>query len=155
MNTTDAPADECTDEYKLAAAIDSLGPDDEPGGYEKLRARVVAAHGQEEADRLFDLAHAHLGHEYAIEAAQFDLAQALAAAERALRDAARALDRLTGPDAWHVEYAEGTQGRDIRAHLEEAALRVRAADAVDHAIRPSGLTDAVRTGTRPQPPRRP
>jgi hypothetical protein len=140
VDTTTPP----DNEYDLAARIDALGPDD---SYDDLRTLMVAAHGQDAADRLFERAHLELEHDYAIESAQSELAAALHDAETALTAAVRALLRLTEGDAWHVEYAEGTTGDDIKAFLDTAARSVRATNALDSEHRPDGLDSALKNRT--------
>ncbi|WP_103528960.1 hypothetical protein [Streptomyces sp. SM12] len=56
-----------------------------------------------------------------------NLTAALHRAQRSVHEAARALTALT--DA-HVDYAEGTAGRDVAAHLDDAGRQLRAATAV-------------------------
>lgn len=68
---------------------------------------------------------AHSAH---IERLHVQLATGLQDAQRAVRQATTALTALMGDDVYDVEVAEGSEGRDLAAELEDVARRLRMAE---------------------------
>lgn len=99
--------------------------------------QLKTRYGSLRANQMLDSASATVDHDKNLHQAQSDLAAALGDAARNLREARTALCRLTDGDAWHVEYAEGSTGRDMAAFLSDAERYIRAVIALDQPNRPA------------------
>lgn len=76
-------------------------------------------------------------HSIEVSRVEKDLRAALDRAAVALADVGSALRRLTG-DAWHVEYAEGINGRDAVHETEQAERSVRNVARIVRHLSPEG-----------------
>ena len=63
-----------------------------------------------------------------------DLLAHIAAAVKALQDAARTLEQLRGNTIYDVEFVDGRDGRDVATFLDDSIRNTRAAYAVVHTV---------------------
>lgn len=92
--------------------------------------RLVAKLGQEPADEMWTHALNDMDHDAAIDEALDNLKKELGNIVLAWGRAEYQVRRLTGGDAWHVDFAEGSIGRDLADFLGDVGRAARAAEAL-------------------------
>jgi hypothetical protein len=114
------------DETELTRFMD----DGEPDHLDEMHAQILAHYGEHAGTIMWDAAIADTRHGRAIRQASEYLTTSLDDARRALENAFRELARLSGGDAWHVEYYGPGAGADIAALLSSAQMTIRSARAI-------------------------
>lgn len=122
--TTESPLP--TDAGELAAFMKTADDD----AVNAMYNRLVADLGQDRAGDMWTSACRELDYDTAVDEAIESLKKNLTAIVLATHSAEREVRRLTEGDAWHVEFAEGSIGRDLADFLRDIGRGARAAEAL-------------------------